>query len=69
MAVFANVFRLLPPSANAWLQVLESVPLSRFNEIFSQVPASLMSQVARDFCMRLMELNRQALLDRSFRYV
>jgi hypothetical protein len=29
----------------------------------------LISLVARDFCLRLIELNRQALLDRSFRYV
>lgn len=69
MAVFEDAFRLLPSAANAWLQVLESIPLSRFSRIFSLVPEHLISLVARDFCLRLIELNRQALLDRSFRYV
>lgn len=69
MAVFEYAFRLLPSAANAWLQVLESIPLSRFSRIFSLVPEHLISLVARDFCLRLIELNRHALLDRSFRYV
>lgn len=68
MQVFQKAREKFPDAAEAWLNRLEAVPMTRFEEIVAEVPSKIMSQPARDFGLCLIELNRTALITRTFQY-
>ena len=67
-----DVFRLarehFPDAGEAWLDQLDSVRMQIFEQIVANVPLQSMTQSARDFCLRLLNLNRKALVSRTFQY-
>jgi len=68
LAVFERVHQERRPAAEAWLNRLDAVPWDRFENVIERIPAPIMSGPAREFALRLLELNREALLNRSFRH-
>ena len=68
LEVFEQVHRYRQPAAEAWLNRLDAVAWDQFLAVIDRVPATTMTSLARAFATRLLELNREALLTRSFRY-
>ena len=68
LEVFERAHQERRPAAEAWLNRLNTVPWDRFESVIDRVPATTMNSLAREFALRLLELNREALLTRSFRY-
>ena len=59
-----DALRLASPDAiEHWRQQLEGIDLSPVACVTSQVPGGRMSEVARNFTVRLLEINRRRLLD------
>lgn len=52
-----------PLAADHWRQRLASVDMAEVSDLVQGVPAPLMSDAARTFCIALLELNRRRLLD------
>lgn len=68
MRVFAKARETFPAAADAWIDRLAEIDKTRFGAIIADVPESIMSQPARDFSLCLLELNRTALITRTFQY-
>ena len=68
MQVFQKAREKFADAAEAWLNWLEGIQVSQFEDIVSKVPSEIMSQQARSFSLCLMELNRTALITRTFQY-
>jgi len=68
LQVFESVRVKLPDAAEAWINRLATIDLTRFQCIISQVPPEVMSQPMRDFSLCLIDLNRKALITRTFHY-
>ncbi len=68
LEVFEQAHHSQRPAAEAWLNRLEALPRDRFVAVIDRVPPTTMTGPARAFATRLLELNREALLTRSFRY-
>lgn len=58
----------LPEAAEAWIERLQGIEMTQFEAIVAQVPTKTMSQLARDFALCLLDLNRTALITRTFQY-
>jgi len=67
LEVFEKVHQRQQPAAEAWLNRLNAVPWDQFVTVIDRVPSTAMTSPARAFAARLLELNREALLTRSFR--
>ena len=61
-------YRLRSAAADAWLNRLEIVSWDQFESVIDRIPPTIMTSAARAFAKRLLELNRLALLSRSFGY-
>ena len=68
LEVFVRARELRRATAEAWLDRLNAVAWDQFVTVSERVPSSTMTGPARAFALRLLELNREALLTRSFRY-
>ena len=68
MQVFETVREKFPDAAEAWINRLATIELTKFEGIISQVPPEVMSQPMRDFSLCLLDLNRTALITRTFQY-
>lgn len=68
MQVFEKAREKFPEAADAWIDRLTEIDMARFEGIIANVPDPIMSQPARDFSIRLIELNRTALITRTFQY-
>ena len=60
---FQMFARRAPAAACVWLNRLQAVNLSDVSGILRQVPNDRMSDICREFTLRLLEVNRQRLLD------
>ena len=62
-----NAFQLAswhnPQASKIWLEKLENVTISDITEIFERIPEQRISEVSKDFAIRLLEINRQRLLE------
>ena len=68
MQVFEEARQRFPLAGDAWIDRLNAIPWERFEEQHKHVPLEIMSQIARDFSLRLLELNRAALVSRRFQH-
>jgi len=68
LQVFVQARKKFPEAAEAWINRLATIEISRFEAIISQVPSQIMSQSARDFSLCVIQLNRTALITRTFHY-
>lgn len=68
MQVFEQARQRFPLAGDAWIDCLSAIPFERFEEQHQQVPLEIMSQIARDFSLRLLELSRAALVSRRFQH-
>lgn len=60
--VFKEASKLRPLAAKAWLDRLAQISENNVNDIFDQIPVDRISDAARRFAMKMLELNRQRLL-------
>jgi hypothetical protein len=59
---FHEAGKVRPTAASSWLESLAEVPWKNIQMIFEQIPGSLMSDVAIEFALKMLDLNRQRLL-------
>jgi len=52
-----------PNASKIWLEKLENVTIDDITEIFERIPEQRISEVSKDFAIRLLEINRQRLLE------
>lgn len=62
LAAFQDAARLVPEAGKYWLQQLAATSLADYRRIFDNVPATEISEPARDFALRMLEINRNRLL-------
>ncbi len=60
---FIEAAKIRPEAARYWLETLSKVELACFETILSQVPDTEITNPARDFACRILELNRKRLLE------
>jgi hypothetical protein len=60
--VFREAARVRPKAARAWLESLKRLSLQDAQIIFDQIPRDRISEVAIEFALKMLELNRQRLL-------
>jgi hypothetical protein len=65
LAAFKEGGKIEPESAVYWRERLRAVPLPMYYDVINDVPQEEMSQPARDFAFRMIELNRQRLLQNN----
>lgn len=63
IAAFEEAAKMRPLAGRYWLGRLESVPLSDFEEILTGLPESAISVPARLFALKMLEVNRNRLLN------
>lgn len=61
--VFSEAVRLYPLAAKAWLERLAEISENNVTEIFDQIPNDRISDAARRFAMKMLELNQKRLLE------
>ena len=52
-----------PDASKIWLEQLENVTIDDVKEIFERIPEKLISEVSKEFAIRMLEINRQRLLE------
>lgn len=62
LAAFQDAARLVPEAGKYWLQRLGTTHLADYRRIFDNVPVTEISEPARDFALRMLEINRNRLL-------
>lgn len=60
--VFREASKIRPLAAKAWLDRLSQISDNDVRHIFEQIPAERMSDSARQFAMKMLELNQKRLL-------
>jgi hypothetical protein len=59
---FRKAGKVRQKAANTWLESLERLSLQDAKIIFDQIPRDRISEVAIEFALKMLELNRQRLL-------
>jgi len=59
---FLESANLRPEAAKAWVNRLNAIPVDQIQEIFAQFPPGEISQVAADFSLQMLKLNKVRLL-------
>lgn len=62
LAAFQDAAKLVPEAGKYWLQRLEATNIADYRRIFDNVPATEITEPARDFALRMLEINRIRLL-------
>jgi len=62
LEAFHEAAKIRPVAADHWLSKLDEINTENFRAILAEVPASEISEPARDFALRMMEINAQRLL-------
>ena len=62
LEVFSEAALTRPDAARLWLSKLEKISLSDTRSIIDRVPKGEMSDIAKDFAQKIIELNKQRLL-------
>jgi len=52
-----------PQASKIWLEKLENVTINDVREVFERIPEERISDVAKEFAIRLLEINRRRLLE------
>ena len=52
-----------PNASKIWLERLENVTINAVREVFERIPEQLISDAAKEFAIRLLEINRARLLE------
>ena len=52
-----------PDASKIWLEKLENVTINDVKEIFERIPEERISEVSKEFAIRMLEINRQRLLE------
>ena len=60
--VFKEASKLRPQAARAWLERLSQISDNAIRVVFDQIPADRISDAARDFAMKMLDLNQERLL-------
>lgn len=68
MQVFELARQRFTPAAEAWIDRLATIDFAEFEVFFSLMPQLIMSETAREFGLCLLQLNRNGLVSRTFRY-
>lgn len=63
LEAFAEAARMAPMAAAYWKDRLRSVAGERFSEVLEQIPDSQISEPARRFACKMIEINRGRILD------
>jgi hypothetical protein len=59
---FTEIANRYPKAASAWLERLSNINPDNVRDIFSKVPKNLITRVAIDFSLKILELNKARLL-------
>ncbi len=62
LEAFKEAARISPPAARYWISWLDKVSVQEFEAIVKRIPESEISDAARRFAVRLLEINRARLL-------
>lgn len=54
---------LNPQASKIWLKKLENVTIDSIKEVFERIPESRISETSKEFAIRMLEINRQRLLE------
>ena len=68
MQIFQQTAVRFAPAADAWIEELSKLTTAQLEQFVKQIPPEQMSPPARDFSLCLLNLNRDALLNRTFSY-
>lgn len=68
MEVFRAAAALRPLAAEAWLRRLADIAAQDFQRLVDLMPEQAMSPSARQFALRVLDLNQMAMLTRRFEY-
>ncbi len=60
---FRAASSLNPQASKIWLEKLENVTIDSVKEIFERIPEERISDVSKEFAIRILETNRQRLLE------
>jgi hypothetical protein len=60
--VFREASKLRPLPARAWVERLSRISDNHVTDIFDRIPTDRISNVARRFAMKMLELNQKRLL-------
>jgi HipA-like C-terminal domain len=63
LEVFREASKIRPPAAKAWVDRLSRISDNDVTNIFDQVPVDRISDTARRFAMKMLELNQKRLLE------
>jgi hypothetical protein len=64
MAAFTRAASRYPDASNLWLERLQAVDFQAVKDVLFAVPPELLTEVGRNFTLRLLEVNRRDLLTR-----
>ncbi|MDQ3711367.1 MAG: HipA-like protein [Acidobacteriota bacterium] len=59
---FRAASSLNPQASEIWLEKLENVTIDAVKEIFERIPEERISDISKEFAIRMLEINRQRLL-------
>lgn len=62
LAAFQDAAKLIPEAGKYWLRRLEATNFADYQRIFENVPATEITEPARDFALRMLGINRDRLL-------
>jgi hypothetical protein len=63
LGVFKGAAKLRPQAGRAWLERLSKISENDVKVIFDQIPIDRISDAARNFAMKMLELNQKRLLE------
>lgn len=63
---FSHAGSRRPPARDAWIERLRALSLSQMKSRVEAVPVERMSDVAKAFCVRMLECNRRSLIETEF---
>ena len=63
LEVFKEASKLRPQAGRAWLERVSQISDNDVNAIFDQIPIDRISDAAKNFAMKMLELNRKRLLE------
>lgn len=62
LEAFVEIAKMRPAAARHWLHRLDATDLNVVDAVFRAIPPTEISDVARRFALKMIEINRQRLL-------
>jgi len=63
---FILAAKLAPTGAKYWLRKLKQCNEDQYNKVFDQMPETVISDLAKRFALKMIEANRNRLLESEF---